>query len=215
MSKNFAPRFDPINLPRRLREGLQEADGLLEQGKSQQALELLSELDKSFPRQSDILGLMANANLEMDNQHGYLHAIHQLHELTPNRAEVKLGLAGAYLANGYPALALQTFRQFLKRWSHDERASDVEKTIPQLENVLRELLNNLGDSLETGFEFACQHEELRLLMETGNYTAAGNWQKNCSSSDQILFPFSIISARLIGSKATCRGPLKRAAKFLQ
>ncbi len=83
---------------------------------------------------------------------------------------MKLGLAGAYLSNGYPALALQTFRQFLKRWSRDERASDVEKTIPQLENILRELLNNLGDSLETGFEFACQHEEVRLLMESGNNT---------------------------------------------
>ena len=170
MSKNFSLRFYPVNLPRRLRKGLQEADDLLERVKTQQALELLSELDKSFPRQLDVLGLMANANLDMDNQHGYLHAIQKLHELTPNRAEVKLGLAGAYLLNGYPALALQTFRQFLKRWSHVERASDVEKTILQLENVLRELLNNLGDSLETGFEFACQHEEVRLLMELGNYT---------------------------------------------
>jgi tetratricopeptide (TPR) repeat protein len=170
MSKNFSPRFDPINLPRRLREGLQKADDLLEQGESQQALEILSELNTSFPRQPDVLGLMANANLDMNNQHGYLQAIHELHELTPNRAEVKLGLAGAYLSNGYPALALQTFHQFLKRWSHDERAADVQKTIPQLEDALRELLQDLGDSLETGFEFACQHEEIRLLMELGNYT---------------------------------------------
>jgi len=36
-----------------------------------------------------------------------------LHNLTPNRAEVKLGLAVAYLNNGQMALALQTFRQFL------------------------------------------------------------------------------------------------------
>jgi hypothetical protein len=55
MGKKFSTRFDPINLPRRLREGLQEADDLLERGKSQQALELLNELDKSFPRQLDVL----------------------------------------------------------------------------------------------------------------------------------------------------------------
>lgn len=188
MSKNSSLRFDPINLPRRLREGLQEADSLLERDKPQQALELLSELNKSFPRQSDVLGLMANANLDMDNQHGYLHAIHELHELTPNQAEVKLGLAGAYLSNGYPALALQTFRQFLKRWSHDERASDVEKTIPQLEYVLRELLNNLGDSLETGFEFACQHEEVRLLMESGNYTRCRQLAKKLLQQRPNLVP---------------------------
>ena len=153
-----------------MREGLAEADDLLAQDKPEQALDLLSELNKSFPRQPDILGLMANANLDMDNQHGYLRAIHGLHELTPNRGEVKLGLAGAYLTNRYPALALQTFRQFLKGWPHDEHASDVKKTIPELETSLGEMLTSLGDSLETGFEFACKYEEVRLLMEMGSHT---------------------------------------------
>ena len=90
MSKNFSPSFNPINLPRRLRERLEEASDLLARGRSQQALDLLIELNKSFPRQPDVLGLMTNANLGMDNQHGYLYSIHEQHELTPNRAEVKL-----------------------------------------------------------------------------------------------------------------------------
>jgi tetratricopeptide (TPR) repeat protein len=170
MNKKRSASVNPINLPRRLRDGLEEADKLLSQGQPQEALSLLHDLDKRFPRQSDILGLMANAHLDTGNQHGYLHAMHRLHELNSNRADVKLGLAGAYLANGYLVLALQTFRQFLKRWSHDDRAADVRKTIEQLERGLEEILNDLGDSSEKGYEFACQHEELRLMMESGNYS---------------------------------------------
>ena len=167
--KGKQARTDSIILPRRLREGLYEADVLLAQDKPQQALELLQELNQKFPRQPDLLGLMVNACLDVDDQHGYLLAIHKLHELTPNKAGVKLGLAGAYLANGCPALALQTFRQYLKRWPNDERAGEIQKTIQQLEKALTEFLSEIGFSLDTGLDFASKHEELRLDMEQGNY----------------------------------------------
>jgi tetratricopeptide (TPR) repeat protein len=153
-----------------LRNRLDEADKFLSQGNPQEALNLLHEQDNKFPRHPDVLGLMANAHLDTGNQHGYLHTIHRLHELTPNRADVKVGLAGAYLANGYLALALKTFRQFLKHWSHDDRASDVQKTVQQLEKGLGEILAELGDTSASGYEFACQHEELMLMMEAGNYS---------------------------------------------
>src|SRR5512139_1249562 len=108
MSKrNFPTRMDPINLPRRLREGLEGAEHLLEQDRPQEALNLLLELDRQFPRQPDVLGLMSNAYVDMGNGHGYLHAIYKLHELVANRAEVKIGLASAFLSNGYLALAIQ------------------------------------------------------------------------------------------------------------
>lgn len=167
--KNFPTRVVPINLPRKLREGLEEADDLLSKNKPQAALELLQELDKKFPRQPDVLSYTANACLDLGDQHGYLHAMYQLHTLTPNRPDIKLGLAGAYLANGRPALALRTFRQFLKQWPRDERAADVQKTILQLEQGLTEMLSQLDFSLESGLDFACKHEELQVLMETGNY----------------------------------------------
>jgi tetratricopeptide (TPR) repeat protein len=170
MTKKNLPSISSTNLPRPLRNRLGEADKLLSQGNPQEALNLLHELDNKFPRHPDVLGLMANAHLDTGNQHGYLHTIHRLHELTPNRADVKVGLAGAYLANGYLALALKTFRQFLKHWSHDDRASDVQKTVQQLEKGLGEILAELGDTSASGYEFACQHEELMLMMEAGNYS---------------------------------------------
>ncbi|MCX6082325.1 MAG: hypothetical protein NTW32_22585 [Chloroflexi bacterium] len=162
-------RTDSIILPRRLREGLYDADVLLTQDKPQQALELLQELDQKFPRQPDLLGLMVNAYLDVGDQHGYLLAIHKLHELTPNQAEAKLGLAGAYLANGFIALALQTFRQYTKRWPNSERTGEIQKTIQQLEKALTGFLSEIGFSLDIDLDFASKHEELRLEMEQGNY----------------------------------------------
>lgn len=170
MSKKILPtRVDPMNLPRRLREGLVEAEELLFENKLQEALDLLQDLDRKFPRQPDLLGLIANIYIDLGNQPGYLHTMYQLHNLLPNRADVKLGLAGAYLANGRIALALRTFRQFLKHWPHDERATDVQKTLPQLERGLADMLKQLDFSLESGLDFACKHEELQVLMELGNY----------------------------------------------
>ncbi len=122
MTRKISAAINSINLPRRLREGLAEAEELLLEDNTQQALNLLHELDNKFPRQPDILDLTANAYLDTNNQHGYLHAIYKLHGITPHRADVQLGLAGAYLTIGYLALALQTFRQFMKHWSRDERA---------------------------------------------------------------------------------------------
>lgn len=67
--------MDPINLPRRLRQGLEEADDLLAQGKPLEALEQLQELDKKFFLQPDILGFLANAYLDLQDQQGYLRSM--------------------------------------------------------------------------------------------------------------------------------------------
>ena len=167
--KSKQTRPEAMILPRRLREGLQEADDLLSQDEPQQALKLLNELDQKFPHQTDILGLMVNACLDTGDQHGYLLAIRQLHELTPNKEEIKLGLAGAYLANGCPALGLQTFRQFIKRWPNNERAGEIQKTIRNLEKILTKFFGDIDFSLDTGLDFSSKHEELRLNMEQGNF----------------------------------------------
>ncbi len=50
-----------LNLPRRLREGLAEADLLLERGKTMQALDLLKELSDRYPNQVEVLEMLAEA----------------------------------------------------------------------------------------------------------------------------------------------------------
>jgi tetratricopeptide (TPR) repeat protein len=167
MSKkfNFPTRVDPINLPRRLREGLAESEKLLDDGKPEEALETLSKLKRQFPKSTDVLGLMSNAYYDLQDIHGYLWAMYQLHGLIPNRLEVNLGLAGAYLANGRLSLALRAFRNFLKKWPAYEDAEEIKKTIARLETALTETLAKLDFTLEGGLDFACKHEELQVLME--------------------------------------------------
>jgi len=167
MSKkfNFPSRVDPINLPRRLREGLAEAEKLLTDGKPEQALETLSELKRQFPNSADVLGLMSDAYHDLQDMHSYLWAMYQLHRLIPNRLEANLGLAGAYLDNGRLGLALRAFRNFLKKWPRYEEVEEIKKTIARLETALSEILAKLDFTLDDGLDFACKHEELQILME--------------------------------------------------
>ncbi len=165
--RNFPTRLDPINLPRQLRSGLEQAERLLSANKADQALQLLVELDEKYPRNPDVIGLLANANLDLHLVAGYLAAMYKLHKLTPNRADVSLGLAGAYLANERMALALTAFRRFQKKWPLDERMPDIQKTIALLEGGLEGILSGFGLTLENGLDFACRHEEMQVLMALG------------------------------------------------
>ena len=167
MSKkfNFSARMDPVNLPRRLREGLTDAEKYLTDGNPEQALETLSELERHFPNSADVLGFMSNAYYDLHDIHSYLWTMYQLHRLIPNRLEVNLGLAGAYLANDRLGLALRTFRNFLKKWPKYEDAEEIKKTTATLETALIEILAKLDFTLENGLDFACKHEELQVLME--------------------------------------------------
>ena len=174
MSKrSSSTRFDPIHLPRRLREGLEEANDLLERRHPKEALEILEELAKRHPNQPDVLGMMVNAYHDLKNDRGYLHTMIALHRLTPNRAEVKLGLAGGYLANSRPALAYRTFQEFLRKWPNHEQAAGVTKLLPDLDKVLTEALTdlNLSQTLspESKLDFASKHEEAQVLMEAGEF----------------------------------------------
>ena len=174
MSKrSSSTRFDPIHLPRRLREGLEEANDLLERRHPKEALEILEELAKRHPNQPDVLGMMVNAYHDLKNDRGYLHTMIALHRLTPNRAEVKLGLAGGYLANSRPALAYRTFQEFLRKWPNHEQAAGVTKLLPDLDKVLNEALTdlNLSQTLspESKLDFASKHEEAQVLMEAGEF----------------------------------------------
>ena len=174
MSKrSSSTRFDPSHLPRRLREGLEEANDLLERRHPKEALEILEELAKRHPNQPDVLGMMVNAYHDLKNDRGYLHTMIALHRLTPNRAEVKLGLAGGYLANSRPALAYRTFQEFLRKWPNHEQAAGVTKLLPDLDKVLTEALTdlNLSQTLspESKLDFASKHEEAQVLMEAGEF----------------------------------------------
>lgn len=173
MRKGQLPtHINPVNLPRRLREGLDEADILLEEGRAAQALEILEELDERYPNQVYVLGMIIEACSHLKDGRGFLSAARRLHRLTPNRPDVKLSLASAYLANMFPALALTTFREFLRRWPQHEEAANARKTVEALEAELPQMLAKAGLDFDADFDFACQHEEAQVCLNTGEFARA-------------------------------------------
>ncbi len=170
MSKGHDPtRVDPINLPRRLRDGLDEADSLLEQKKAIEAKKLLEELDKKFPHQFHVLSMLADACADTGDPHRYLSVLLELQKLRPNSPDINLGLADAYLKTGRMALALRTFERFLDHWPGHSDAGDAKKTVQALHKGLKEILAELELPEEEGLEFARKHEELQVCLDAGQY----------------------------------------------
>lgn len=161
------------NIPRRLLDGLMEAEELLDRyGRPAEALELLQGLAGRYPKNEDVWGMMANAYLDLGDQRGHLNAFYRMHKLMPNRAVNKFGLAGAYMATGRVALAYTTFQEFLKKWKHDDRAEDAKEALAMLETALDDILPDLGENREKALKFASQHELVQVLMGLGDYRQA-------------------------------------------
>ncbi len=148
---------------------MDEASEWLDKGKPAQALEILEELDERYPNQVYVLEMMADACYDLKDDRGYLKAVRGLHRLTPNRPEIKLGTAGAYLASGYLALALEAFRGFLKRWPQHEHADEARKAVRKLEEGLPKILADAGLDFEADFDFAVQHEEVQVCLNSGDF----------------------------------------------
>jgi regulator of sirC expression with transglutaminase-like and TPR domain len=65
-----------------------------------------------------------------------LMAAERLAQIDPSDPTLALNLAGAYMTNLYPALALTTFRSFLARWPNHPKAAESRETASELEAVL-------------------------------------------------------------------------------
>src|SRR5439155_6217757 len=102
----------------------------------------------------------------------YQRICEQLVRLWPDDPDVTLGLAGAYLSNLYPLLALRTFGRFLERWPGHGRADEVRATVSDLEAKLPDLLGDIGLTGDDAVEIATLHEEGRALLEAGRFAAA-------------------------------------------
>jgi predicted Zn-dependent protease len=151
---------------------LEEADDLIENGDLLEARDVLEALARQRPRDPEVLSLLVDVNYDLHDMRGYQTAAERLLRVTPNDPELTLALAGAYLGNIYPVLALQTFRRLVERWPDHEHAADVRTQIADLEAIMPEFLNELGVPGEEAMDLAVQHEQLRALLEQGSHAEA-------------------------------------------
>ncbi|MBI2951933.1 tetratricopeptide repeat protein [bacterium] len=156
----------------RLLSGLSEVATLMRDRQWPQALERLEVLDRRYPNQAEILSALVNVCYELQDIRRYQHACERLLRIDPDNVDAALGLAGSYLKNIRPALALRAFRRFLDRWPDHERADEVRKTVAGLEAKMTAFLTEWGTPGAEGLEFAVLHEEAQSLMEQGKYSQA-------------------------------------------
>jgi tetratricopeptide (TPR) repeat protein len=155
--------------PGRLLDGLQEADRLMRKKRWAEARDLLEELDRRYPRRPEVLTDLVNVCYELQDTERYQYACERLLKVDPGNADATLGLAGAYMANLRPALALRAFRRFLERWPDDERAAEARETAAELEAEMPGLSKDLGISAEEGRQLAIQHEEMQVYLAQGRF----------------------------------------------
>ena len=156
----------------RLLSGLSEVATLMRDKQWPQALERLEALDRRYPHQAEVLTALVNVCYELQDIRRYQHACERLLRIDPDNVDASLGLAGSYLRNVRPALALRAFRRFLDRWPDHERADEVRKTVAGLEAKMTAFLTEWGAPGAEGLEFAVLHEEAQSLMEQGKYPQA-------------------------------------------
>lgn len=159
-------------LPRALLDGLIEAEKLTQHKRWQEALEHLAALDRRYPNRPEVLAELVNVCYDLKDLRGYQMYCERLAKVEPHDPDILRGLAGAYMTNMYPALALATFRRFLARFPDDPHAAEVRQIMANLETGLAEVLSKLGASGEAGLELAAQHDEVRARLEHGQFREA-------------------------------------------
>lgn len=152
-----------------LAKGLHQAEQLLERKQWEAAYKELVTLNQRFPNRPDVLTLLVNLAYDQQDLHSYQQWAEQLVTLTPTDSDITLGLAGAYLSNGRPALALRTFRYVLQRWPDHERAVQARQTAAELEANLLANLPEYGLSGADMLDLAALHEEMVIAGERGQF----------------------------------------------
>lgn len=158
--------------PSQLVSGLSEADAAMRRKRWDQAREILKDLDRRYPNRIEVLSALVNVYYELHDMGRYQAVCELLLKLTPHDHDITLALAGAYLANMRPMLALRTFHRFLDRWPDHERAGEVCETVAEIEAGADDFLADLELVGEDGLELAALHEEAQSLLEQSKYSQA-------------------------------------------
>ncbi len=198
-------------LPRRMAVRLADAVELMQRKRWAEAREILQDLARQYPTNPDVLAEWVNVNYELHDLPTYQEAIERLLKLEPHEPDLWLGLAGAYMGNARPALALRTFKQFLDRFPDHPRAAEAHKTVAELEARMPEWLASANTSGETGMHIAALHEQAQSLLEQGKYGQARRVE------DQVLQlkPDFVAALNNISQTYFAEGELDRAMEAAQ
>jgi tetratricopeptide (TPR) repeat protein len=167
--KKTSQSFKIPSLSRRVIEGLSNAESLLEDGRPAEARRLLEEMDRRRPGLAPVLELLLNACYDQRDMHAYEWTCYRLGKIETDNPDLILAQAGAHMNNFRPALAIQVFEKFLRRWPGHPRASDARQTLREIRQALSMELEKLDLAEADAFDLARENEEVRFCLDHGQY----------------------------------------------
>ncbi|MGC1245843.1 MAG: tetratricopeptide repeat protein [Spirulinaceae cyanobacterium] len=155
-----------------LKSGIIRVEKFLSQQQWQKAEDLLTELEERFPNYQEVLSARANFCYVLGDIKAYEQAVEKLLAVDSKNKEAMLGLAGAYMNNTRPLMAVGAFKEFLQAYPDDEKAQEIKQTVVNIENTLEELIKEMGLSGENGRDLALLHEQAMSALERGELPKA-------------------------------------------
>lgn len=151
---------------------LQKIEELIDRKRWMEALELLQPLEWRYPNRPEVISDLAFVYAHIGDMRQHQEYCERLVALLPNNADMAYMLAGAYLNNVRPFLALPAFHQALERWPDHRAAAQARQTVADLEVALLTSLAEMHLTGDDAWEIAAWHEEVQSFLEQGKYARA-------------------------------------------
>ncbi|NJN81647.1 MAG: tetratricopeptide repeat protein [Caldilineaceae bacterium] len=158
--------------PRQLIVGMTEASVLVKKKRWTDAMARLLPLAEAYPNRPEVLVELLNVAYELKDYQTYQEYGERLIVLDPDDSDLHQGLAGAYVANGFPWLALVAFRRLLERFPDHPRADDVRETVALLESGLEETRQEAGLDEAIALDVLALDDQARSKLQMGQLPAA-------------------------------------------
>lgn len=154
-----------------IRRGLDEAELCLDEKDFAGARRILSELRRQAPGNPEVLDHLAELYFELAQWPAYVEVMERLRERTPDRAELYLPLALAYVRAGLPFRAEAHLERFCVRFPKHGQVSvareDLARTRRLCVDLLAEVKEQNGSPL-SGAEaehVLREHEWMQVLLD--------------------------------------------------
>lgn len=168
------------NLSLAASRGIDEADELLARGRYDQAIEVLDELGRRYPRRVEIVSRLAEAQLKAGNLWSYQATCARLSAIAPDEPMIWLALGSAALGNDQPATAQRAFAHVASTWpDHPDSAQAQRMQESLLEFLTAEILRR-GLAQEIGLRVSLLHDEITLQLQLRKY------DKVCDAAARLL-----------------------------
>ena len=150
---------------------LRRADAAAAKGDWGAVWRVLEPLSQQYPQEKRVWEDLVNASLELDDKQLFQKACEGLYAAAPTATNA-YALAGAYLRNKHPLMALQTFHKALDLAPDHPMALRAKEAVEELEPIMKNALAELGLTEADDLTIALLHERGQAYMEQGDTSAA-------------------------------------------